>query len=81
MLLNNIACQDQEENIEVASLVISKLNKAVVGQQDVVLLVLEGRVTVTLRHRDRKFIHKFAALLNLVTENGLRWQEILEILL
>ena len=52
MLLDYIACKNQEENVEVTSLVVSKLNKAVISQQDVVLLVLERRVAVAFRHRD-----------------------------
>ena len=65
MLLDNITCQDQEEDIEIARLVVSKLNKTVVRQQDVILLVLKGCVAVALRNRDRKLIHEFAALLYL----------------
>ena len=81
MLLDDIACQDQEENVEVACLVVSKLNKAVICQQDVVLLVLEGCVTVTLRNRYWQFIHKFTALLYLFAEHSLLRQKILEVLL
>ena len=52
MLLDDVACKNQEENVEVTRLVVSKLYKAVVSQQDVVLLVLEGHVAVALRYRD-----------------------------
>ena len=46
MFLEDVACYDQEEDVEIVRLVVSELNEAVVGQQRVVLLESEVLVSI-----------------------------------
>ena len=72
MVLDNVAGEDQEENIEVASLVVSELNQTVVGEQNVILLKREGCITITFGNKQRSLLDEIIALLDLVDESLLR---------
>ena len=51
MLLEDVAGNDQKEDVEVVRLVVPELDQAVVGQQCIVLLKRKSLITVACSHQ------------------------------
>lgn len=80
VVLHDVAGEDEEQDVEVAGLVVPKLDQAVVGEQDVVLLELEHSVSIAFEHVDRCLFNIVAPYLDFFSKRLLWRNEKLELL-